>query len=166
MRKFLSNPKHRTLVAVMLCLPLVVSQLLGAAGLDQSVLPAALNSTGFGVVLLVMMLAGLWLFGAPPGLSALIGLLSTLPFAIMELVNRRQYGEPFPYPLFLGLWLMGTIFSAALIPVVKELRESKTTQPNRATLLLRGAILVLVAIGWVSLVADQMPCFLGVQYCD
>lgn len=113
-----------------------------------------------------MMLVGLWLFGAPAGLSALFGLLSTLPFAIMELVNRREYGEPFPYPLFIGLWLIGTILSATIIPTVKDLRGGQTTGRNRSTLLLRGVILVLVAAGWISLVADQMPCFLGVRYCD
>lgn len=166
MSNFFSNPKAKALVAAILCLPLVIGQLLGLVGVDQNVLPAVANSAGFGFVLLGMMLVGLWLFGASPGLSILIGLLSALPFAIMELVNRRAYGEPFPFPLFIGLGLMGTIFAATLIPMIKEVRDRKATKPNWGTLLLRAAILLSVAIGWVALVADQMLCFLGVRYCD
>lgn len=165
MQKFLSNSRYRAPLAVILCLPLIIGQLLGAAGVDQNALPAVFNSTAFAVVMLGLMLAGLWLFGAPPGLSALIGLLSTLPFAIMELVNRKEYGEQFPYMLFVGMWLMGTIFTATLIPVVRDLRSGAALQ-NRFTLALRLGILLLVAAGWLNLVADQMPCFLGVQYCD
>jgi hypothetical protein len=38
---------------------------------------------------------------------------------------------------------------------------------NPIALLLRVVLLGLVAIGWVNLVRDQMPCFLGgVPGCD
>ena len=167
MTKFLSNPK--ALAALMLCLPLAAITLLGAIGVDPSTLPFLGNPRIMGIVsgvLMVMMLVGLWLYGAPPVLSVLIGLLSTLPFAVMELVNRRNYGEDFPFPLFGLMTLMAAVFTAILFPIIKDLRAGKALKSNLASLLVRGVILVGVTIGWVTLVADQMPCFLGVLHCD
>ncbi|MCL4257325.1 MAG: hypothetical protein KJZ53_02210 [Anaerolineales bacterium] len=166
MNNFLSDPKTRAQVAFVLCLPLAAITLLSAVGVDPSSLPIPGNPGIVSGIALVMMLLGLWLYGAPTGLSALIGLLITAPFAAMELVNRRSYGEDFPFPLFGIMWLMAAVFAAILIPITKDVRTGKASKANWASLLVRGVILVGVIIGWVTLVADQMPCFLGVRYCD
>jgi hypothetical protein len=165
MAKFISDPKTRVQAALILCLPLVVGSLLDATGAGErsSILGGSAIVSG---VVLVMMLVGLWLFGAPVGLSALMGMLSILPLAVMQLVNRREYGEDFPFALFSGLGLMAAIFTATLIPMIKDLRAGKSFRTNLLPLVVRGIILIGVAFGWFSLVADQMPCFLGVKYCD
>ncbi len=166
MNKFLSDPKIRTKIAFILCLPLAAMTLLGALGIDPSSLPLPGGPGIFSGIALLMMLLGLWLYGAPTGLSALLGLLMTLPFAVMELVNRRSYGEGFPFPLFGMMWLMAAVTVAIVAPITKDLRAGKASKPNWASLLVRGVILVGVIIGWVTLVADQMPCFVGVRHCD
>lgn len=166
MNKILSDSKLRKQLAFVLCLPLAAITLLSAIGVDPSSLPLPGGPGIISGIALLMMLFGLWLYGAPTGLSALLGLLITLPFAVMELVNRRSYGEDFPFPLFGIMWLMASVFAAILIPITKDLRSGESLKANWASLLVRGVILVGVIVGWVSLVADQMPCFVGVRYCD
>lgn len=166
MSKFLSDSKLRKQFAFVLCLPLAAITLLSALGVDPGSLPLPGGPGIISGIALLMMLFGLWLYGAPTGLSALLGLLITLPFAVMELLNRRGYGEDFPFPLFGIMWLMGAVFTAILIPVTKDLRSGESLKTNWASLLVRGVILVGVIVGWVTLVADQMPCFLGVPACD
>lgn len=165
MDKLLKDPNRRSWLGFILCLPLVIGLSLDLLRVDHSWVPQALANI-INIVSLILMLIGLWLFGAPTLLSAALGLLSTLPFAVMEVVNRRGYGEEFPYALFFGLWMMGSLFAATLIPVVRQVRGNTLAQAHTATLILRGTILVFIAIGWFSLVADQMPCFLGVPGCD
>lgn len=166
MAKLFTNPNFKTRLGFVLCLPLVINLLLDLLQVDQSWLsPAA--ASGASIASLALMMIGLWLLGAPAILSALLGLLSSAPFAAMELINRRGYGEEFPYVLFLGLWLMGTLFTAALLPVITQARGNNTlAYAGVSTLLLRGVIVVFIAIGWFALVSDQMPCFLGVPVCD
>ena len=50
---------------------------------------------------------------------ALISLLLILPFMIMEVVNRREFHEGFPFSLFFVMWLNVFAFSLILLPVVK-----------------------------------------------
>jgi hypothetical protein len=59
------------------------------------------------------------------GSSTLISLLLILPLMIMEIVNRRNFNEDFPFVLFFGLWL--NLFSVNLIlfPIVRALRTGK-----------------------------------------
>lgn len=160
MKNLISNPKSRTLLATLLCLPMATLFLLDTLGLSLS-LPA-----GAAPLPMLMLLAGLALFGAPLGTSVLFGLLAVLPFVGMELVNRRDYGEDFPYVLFGGMWFMASLLSAIVIPLIRNLRAGKFLEANPASLAIRGALLVVISIGFVTLLADQMPCFLGVRHCD
>lgn len=50
--------------------------------------------------------------------SALFSFLLILPFIIMEIVNRRNFNEDFPYPLFFFLWLNLFAVSFILLPIV------------------------------------------------
>lgn len=164
MNNFFSDPQSRARLAFILCLPLAGASLISLLA-DPNTWPIPVTPWMW-LVSLLMLLVGLWLYGAPLGLSVLVGLLSVAPFAVMELVNRRNYGEEFPFALFGGLSLMGAIFAGTLLPLVRELRAGKQAKPPLASLLLRSVILIGVLIGWVSLVTDQMPCFLGVPLCD
>jgi hypothetical protein len=104
------------------------------------------------------------------GGAVLFGLLLIAPFAFMERWNNpviRSGKFPFPYTLFFGLWLMPTVFFLGATPIVRRWRAGESILAHPVALLLRVAFLAIVAIGWVNLVLDQMPCFLGgVPGCD
>jgi hypothetical protein len=106
----------------------------------------------------------------PFGAAALFGLLLITPFAYMEYWNnpRIQSGEfRFPFMLFYALWLSPTVFFLAAIPIVRRLRAGESILSHPIPLLLRVAFLALLTLGWVGLLRDQMPCFLGgVPGCD
>jgi hypothetical protein len=81
---------------------------------------------------------------------------------------RIQSGEfSFPFVLFFGLWLMPTVCFLAATPIVRGLRAGESLLAHPLPWLLRTVFLAFVAIGWVNLLLDQMPCFLGgVPGCD
>ena len=100
------------------------------------------------------------------GISALLGFATVLPFALLELVNRREFHEAFPFSLFLGMWGLQTAFSFALLSVIRKIRAAENTRTRLVGLLLGIFIMALAAWFWTGLLLDQMPCFLGVHYCD
>lgn len=100
------------------------------------------------------------------GLSALLGFLLVLPFALMELVNRRAYHEEFPFALFLGMWGLQVIFFLALLSVIETIKAGGNILARPVSLLLGLAIMGLAAWFWTGFLIDQMPCFLGVFVCD
>jgi cation transport ATPase len=97
---------------------------------------------------------------------AIISTLLVLPLVSLEVINRRSFAESFPVPLFGTLWLLSVAFLLTLMPVVRTLRAGDTIKSHRVSILARVAFLILVAWLWVSLLLDQMPCFLGVPNCD
>jgi hypothetical protein len=64
------------------------------------------------------------------------GLPFTIPFSILEIINQGLTPD-FPLLLFGLLWLLSVVFIATL-----------------------------AAWMWLSVVIDQMPCFMGVPNCD
>ena len=99
-------------------------------------------------------------------MPAIISSILVLPLMILELVNRRSFHEDFPIALFGLLWLLPAAFVLILMPIVRSARSGNRIIKNPASFLLRVAFLVLIAWLWVSLILDQMPCFLGVPNCD
>ncbi|HEX5809719.1 MAG TPA: hypothetical protein VFY25_13715 [Anaerolineales bacterium] len=97
---------------------------------------------------------------------AVMSLLLVLPFMILELVNRRQYSEGFPVALFGVMWLLPVVFLWILIPILRKVRagDSLLAQPARFSLSVIS--LVIIAVVWTSALVDQMPCFLGLPFCD
>jgi magnesium-transporting ATPase (P-type) len=105
------------------------------------------------------------------GASALLGLLLILPFAILEIINRRSFNEGFPFMLFFVLWLNLFAMSLILLPIAVGLRSATgdVAQPARtqsntlftkpwsaammsaALLIALGILPLLDAIGWLSL---------------
>jgi hypothetical protein len=61
----------------------------------------------------------------PAGISSLL----LLPFVLLERINRRSYGEAFPFALFGWMWLLPLAFVLALRPVFSECPGRK---PGRA----------------------------------
>ncbi|MFN0118950.1 MAG: hypothetical protein ACKV2V_00450 [Blastocatellia bacterium] len=109
-----------------------------------------------------------WLI--PFGAAALFGLLLITPFAFMEYWNNPgiRSGEfQFPVVLFFGLWLMPTMFFLAATPILRGWHAGESILAHPLALLLRVGFLAVLTIGWVNLLRDQMPCFLGgVPGCD
>jgi hypothetical protein len=97
---------------------------------------------------------------------AIISFLIVLPFMILELVNRRNFNEGFPIPLFVILWILPIIFIVTLTPIVQNVRAGNSVMANPISLLLRVAFLLFIAWFWGSIMIDQMPCFMGVPNCD
>jgi hypothetical protein len=98
--------------------------------------------------------------------SALLSSLLVLPFVSLEVINRRSFEEAFPFSLFGILWLLPVTFILTLMRIVRTLRTEGTVRTHPVSLLLGVAFLILVAWTWVSILVDQVPCFLGVPRCD
>jgi len=96
----------------------------------------------------------------------IISLLLVAPFAVLELVNRRNFNEGFPFPLFALLWLLPLVFIVTLMPIVRNIRAGNSLLANPVLLLIRVIFLVFIAWMWFGIMIDQMPCFLGVPNCD
>lgn len=95
----------------------------------------------------------------------LIGLLLTLPFAILELINQKA-NPGFPFAIFGFLWVSSTLFVATLHPILRYLRAGGKLFDHPFSLLTRLVILFLIGAMWLGTVSDQMPCFLGIPNCD
>ena len=98
--------------------------------------------------------------------AAIISLILVLPFAILELVNRRNLPESFPIPLFGILWLLPMAFIVILAPIVRNVPAGNSIAASPINLLLRIVSLAIIAIMWGVILIDQTPCFLGVPNCD
>lgn len=64
------------------------------------------------------------------GSSAGISLVLILPLIIMEVVNRRQFNEDFPFMLFFVLWLNLFAISLILLPIVQARRTTNHDMAN------------------------------------
>jgi hypothetical protein len=96
---------------------------------------------------------------------AIMSFLLVLPFLFLELGNRRNLFESFPIALFGVLWLLSMVFFILLMPIVRTIQTGNGLQVN-PVLLVRVVVLILLAVVWVSMVNDQIPCFLGIPNCD
>lgn len=97
---------------------------------------------------------------------AIISFILVLPLMILELINRRNFHEGFPLPLFGILWLLPVIFILVLTPIVRDIKMRENIMINPTRLLLSVASLIFIAWLWFVIILDQMPCVLGVPNCD
>ncbi|MBL8098564.1 MAG: hypothetical protein JNK81_05250 [Anaerolineales bacterium] len=88
------------------------------------------------------------------GLSALISFLLILPFALMEIINRRNYNEDFPFILFSFLWFNLFTVSLILLPIAlnkwikqdksnSNLAQTQTLLTNPKSSLIISVVLIL-----------------------
>ena len=96
----------------------------------------------------------------------LLGLLCTLPFAVMESVNLGGIPDPFPYAIFLYLWLMFALFFLSLFAMLHLSKTRVSKKERLPAYLLNALVLIFTVISIAALLTDQMPCFLGVPNCD
>ncbi len=87
------------------------------------------------------------------GLSTLISFLFILPFIIMEVVNRRNFNEDFPFMLFFVMWLNLFAVSLILLPIVlgrwvgkQETTNSIPAQRNTLLAYPRSALIISVVL--------------------
>jgi hypothetical protein len=99
-------------------------------------------------------------------IPAIVSLLLVAPFMLMEFVNRRQFHEGYPFLLFFVLWILPFIFIAIVMPLARDARAGMDILARPLSLGVKVAFMLLIALLWFSLVADQMPCFMGVPMCD
>ena len=103
--------------------------------------------------------------------SGVISVLLILPFMIMEVVNRQNFNEDFPFMLFFVLWLNLFAISLILLPILRARwtgnrdvanpvpmqRNTLLTNPKSAAIisvvvfLVPGIFPLLDSIGWLSL---------------
>lgn len=99
-------------------------------------------------------------------LPAIISFLLILPFMVMEIVNRRNFNEGFPIPLFVIMWLLPLLFILTALPIVRNIRAGNSIIANPVILVVRFIFLALLVWMWFGILIDQMPCFVGVPLCD
>ncbi len=58
------------------------------------------------------------------------------------------------------LWLLPFIFFLILTPILQRVREGRRPMENLVDLVFGMIVMLFVAVMWVNLLADQMPCFL------
>ena len=105
------------------------------------------------------------------GSSGVISFLLIFPFMIMEVVNRRNFNEDFPFMLFFVLWLNLFAISLILLPIMRgrqtgnhDMANPVSTQGNTLLTNPRSAAIISVilflspgilplldSVGWLSL---------------
>ncbi len=127
----------------------------------------------FGTVLLLPVV-GVWIAtggGSKPDFRSLLvaagaGLFLVLPLIALQLVYGGLSYSSFPLVMFTILWLLPTVAIYLAAPLFTRLRQAEMPMFDPLSFALRIAALLPVAIMWLALVKDQMPCFLGVPNCD
>ena len=97
------------------------------------------------------------------GRAAVVSSVLVLPLLVLELGNRCASQGDFPSFLFAVLWVLPSACIVIATPIARAVKEG---QPFRTPLLLGAACVIPLVWAWLSLVIDQMPCFLGVANCD
>ena len=82
-----------------------------------------------------------------------------VPFIFLEAVSAGTSLARFPFALFVAMFLLAVSFSAIAAPLAGRVLRGERS-------LTLGSVLVRVVLLFVSLVLDQLPCFLGVPNCD
>ena len=99
--------------------------------------------------------------------AAVIGAILVAPLLFLELRNNRPNSRASDNAVLFGvLWLLPTAFVMMAMPIIRVFRSGQTTPQRPAALALRIALLVVVAVMWLSIVSDQLPCFMGKPNCD
>ena len=99
-------------------------------------------------------------------IPAIISLILVIPFMVMEFVNRRQFNEGYPFALFFVLWILPFLFILIVMLLARDAKAGVDILARPISLGVKVASMLLIALLWFSLVADQMPCFMGVPMCD
>jgi hypothetical protein len=98
-------------------------------------------------------------------MPVLIGLVFVAPFFILEWFTTSGFARSgFPGTLFVFMWVNSSVFVGVLFSALKNVREG-TVKSTFVPFIFKVLILVIALCAWVSIVLDQMPCFLGASGC-
>lgn len=98
--------------------------------------------------------------------AAIVSALPVIPFMILETINARNLPPDFPIVLFALMWLMALSFVLVFASLLRGTAPESRTTAHTIGRVTKGALLLLIAFLWISIIRDQMPCFLGVPNCD
>lgn len=98
------------------------------------------------------------------GSSTVISFLLILPFMIMEVINRRNFNEEFPFLLFFAMWLNLFAISLILLPIMRGKRTANHdmanpvhpqgnalfTNPKSAAMISVALVLSLLLVSWLD----------------
>jgi hypothetical protein len=88
------------------------------------------------------------------------------PFFVLQWINRRAFDEDFPVALFTFMALNALLVVLASMPAFGRFQSEGTLKRLRFGHWAGVALSVVLAIVYVNVVIDQLPCFLGVPNCD
>lgn len=102
------------------------------------------------------------------GLAAAIGVIVVLPLVILQSLNVAIRPEQITdlLALFGLVWFLSAAFVLLLLSLVRPMQTEGALPANHGHRVMSVILLVLIAVAWSGLMADQMPCFLGVPNCD
>lgn len=98
--------------------------------------------------------------------SAALGFLFLIPFIVLEIVNRWEFQEGFPWAVFIFTWILQTLFIFIALPLIRSLQAGKSLRKNIFNTLFRIVGMVFIAYIWGGWIIDQWPCLMGVPNCD
>ena len=87
------------------------------------------------------------------------------PFVVLEWVNRTGHDE-FPFALFAFMALLSLGIVLSVTPAVRRLWSEPQLGALRIGHWAGVVAFIFLALFYVDLVSDQLPCFLGVPNCD
>ncbi len=94
----------------------------------------------------------------------LIGLALIAPFIALEAVTTSFFSRSgFPATLFFSMWVNASIVVASMLSVFKKIQGDvrRSLVPFAAV----ATIFILSTAALVTIIIDQMPCFLGGTGC-
>jgi drug/metabolite transporter (DMT)-like permease len=98
--------------------------------------------------------------------SLLISLALVVPFAVLEIVNRRAFQEEFPFVLFTFMSVHSLLIALLMMPALQCLRADKSLRALKPGHWAGLFLAIILVYGYATVVIDQLPCFLGVPNCD
>lgn len=96
--------------------------------------------------------------------SMVVGIAVTAPFYALEYYYSGGYPQGVPEALFRMMWIESTLFTILTFSLLR-------TQFTNAVgiwiipFMLKLAAMFAIAIAWITIVIDQMPCFFGGRGC-
>src|SRR5688572_22323912 len=96
----------------------------------------------------------------------MLSLILLIPWVGLELINRKGMPEEFPVALFITLWFLQAIFIYLIKWGLAKPATGNRIAQTTLSLWFRVPVLLFVGLIWTIIIADQMPCFLGVANCD
>lgn len=98
-----------------------------------------------------------------PFVAAVIGLIVTSPFFILEWYASSGFPQGFPAGLFSFMWFSSSASVYLLGSLYQDTRGKRRIRP---VFIVKAVLLLSLVWGLAGLVMDQWPCFTGVPNCD